>query len=460
VTWTSRVVGDQTINPFPSFLGYTLTDLFFFQDRLGFVSEDNIIMSEQGYYYNFFRTSCRTLIDTDRIDVGISGSKVVKVNHVNPFSQYLLLVTDRSQFVLRGQDVLSPRTVTIIPATEFTSLSTASPSVAGRSVFLADNVGGYGMIREFLQIDANEAFDAFDITSQVPEYIDGTIKFMSASTNHDVLSVITDDKSYIYTYKYTWSGNQRIVSSWMRWEFNDAEVWGISWIKDWLIVMLKRDGGLYLERMNPTSGLSDSGLSFLTRLDRKTTQASCTETYTAATNLTGITIPYIKDTGATMVLVDNAGVLHQEVSSVNTTTTLRYFRGDLSASTYTIGQLYTMTYDPGEPILKTRNQDGFAVVGSGPMKVRRGRIRYKNSRLINVSVTVDSRDTFNYEHTVPTVSGTTTNSVTLSSGEYEFPVMGQADLVDVSITNSTPYPSNLVSMSWGISYRPKETQFR
>jgi hypothetical protein len=161
-----------------------------------------------------------------------------------------------------------------------------------------------------------------------------------------------------------------------------------------------------------------------------------------------------------MVLVDNAGVLHQEVSSVNTTTTLRYFRGDLSASTYTIGQLYTMTYDPGEPILKTRNQDGFAVVGSGPMKVRRGRIRYKNSRLINVSVTVDSRDTFNYEHTVPTVSGTTTNSVTLSSGEYEFPVMGQADLVDVSITNSTPYPSNLVSMSWGISYRPKETQFR
>jgi hypothetical protein len=460
ITWDIRAVGDQSINPFPSFLGKTITDLFFFQDRLGFVSEDNIVMSEQGYYYNFFRTTNRNLIDTDRIDVAVSGTKVVKINHAVPFSQYLLLISDRSQHILRGQDVLSPRTVTIIPTTEFTSLQHAPPVASGRSVFLADQISAFGTVREYLQIDANEVFDAFDISNTVPAYISGTIKQMSASTNHDVLTLITDDKNYVYVYKYTWAGSQKIVSAWMRWEFNGGQIWGVSWIKDWLILMIKRDQGLYIERLNPTAGRTDSGLSFLTRLDRKATQAACSEAYSSVTNLTQITLPYAKDPSATIMLVDNTGQRHLEVITGSTTSTIRFFRGDFSATPYTIGQIYTMTYDPGEPILKSRTQDGYAVVASGPMKVRRGRLRYKDTRAIEVQVTVDSRETFTYNYEVPQTNYTLTNSIVLRDGEYEFPVMGQADTVSIQILNATAYPSNMVSMSYGIMYRPKEQAWR
>jgi hypothetical protein len=460
ITWTPRACGDKVSNPLPSFVDKTITDMFFFQDRLGFISEDNIVMSEQGYYYNFFRTTNRNLIDTDRIDVAVSGTKVVKINHAIPFSQYLMLVTDRAQYILRGQDVLSPRTVTIVPTTEFTSLQHAVPVAAGRSVFMADQISTFGIIREYLQIDANEVFDAFDITNAVPAYIAGTVKQMSVSTNHDVLTLVTDDKNYVYVYKYTWAGNQKIVSAWMRWEFNGGQVWGVSWIKDWLILLIKRDQGLYVERLNPTAGRSDSGLSFLTRLDRKVTQAVCTESYSPVTNLTQITLPYAKDPSATIMLVDNTGARHLEVITGSTSSTTRYFRGDFSAATYTIGQIYTMTYDPGEPILKTRTQDGYAVVSSGPMKVRRGRIRYKDTRAIEVQVTVDSRETFTYNYEVPATNYTLTNSIVLKDGEYEFPVMGQSDTVSIQILNATPYPTSMVSMSYGIMYRPKEQMWR
>jgi len=455
-SWTERTVGDETINPFPSILGKTISDMFFFQDRLGFVSEDNVVMSEQGYYYNLFRTSNRQLVDTDRIDVAVSGTKVAKINHAVPFSQYLLLVSDRSQYLLRGQDVLAPRTVTVVPTTDFVHLPYVTPVSSGRAVFLTEKLGSYSMIREFLQVDANEVFDAFDITGQIPAFIRGEIKQLSVSTNHDVLSIITDDKNYLYTYKYMWSGNQKSMAAWMRWDLN-GQIWGVSWIKDWLVVLVKRTNGIYVERLNPSSGRADGALDFLIRLDRRVAHTACT--FSSDPFYTTVTFPYVLDTGAVAVLVDSNGFAYEEVNPYGTnTSTVRTFRG--VHTSFTVGQRYTMTYNPGAPILKSRTNEGYAVVGSGPMKIRRGRIRYKDSRYFKVSVTVEGRSTYVSEFEVPVASNTNTNTVVLRDGEYEFAVMGQADDVTTVVTNNTPYPSNIVSMSWGIMYRPREQAWR
>ena len=456
ITWTPRTCGDKNINPFPSFEGKTITDMFFFQDRLGFVSEDNIIMSEQGNYYNFFRTTTRNLVDTDRIDVAVSGTKVAKINHAVPYSQYLLLVSDRSQYLLRGQDVLAPRTVTIVPTTDFVHLPYVTPVTSGRAVFLTEKLSSFSLIREFLQVDANEVFDAFDITTQVPSYVKGEIKQMSVSTNHDVLSIITDDKNYIYTYKYMWSGNQKSMSAWMRWDLN-GQIWGVSWIKDWLIVLVKRTNGIYVERLNPSSGRIDGSLDFLIRLDRKVAHTACT--FSSDAYYTTVIFPYVLDTGAAAVLVDSNGFSYEEVNPYGTnSSTTRTFRG--VHTSFTVGQSYTMTYDPGEPILKSRTNEGYAVAASGPMKIRRGRIRYKDSRYFKVTINIESRGNYDYEFIVPVATNTLTNTATIKDGEFEFPVMGQADLVSTIVTNNTPYPSNIVSMSWGMTYRPKEQAWR
>ena len=455
-SWTNRTVGDETINPFPSILGKTITDLFFFQDRLGFVSEDNVVMSEQGYYYNLFRTSNRQLIDTDRIDVAVSGTKVAKINHAIPFSQYLLLVSDRSQYLLRGQDVLAPRTVTVVPTTDFVHLTNVTPVSSGRAVFLTEKLGSSSLIREFLQVDANEVFDAFDVTGQIPSYIQGEIKQMTVSSNHDALALFTDDKTYVYIYKYVWSGNQKTMAAWMRWDLN-GQIWGVSWIKDWLVVLVKRTNGIYVERLNPSSGRTDGSAGFLIRLDRRVAHTACT--FTSDAYYTTVTFPYVLDTGAAAVLVDSSGFSYEEVNPYGTnSSTVRTFRG--VHTNFFVGQRYTMTYDPGEPIMKSRTNDGYAVVASGPMKIRRGRVRYKDSRFFNVAVSIDGRGTFNYEFVVPMATNTTTNSVVLKDGEYEFPVLGQADSVSTIITNNTPYPSNIVSMSWGVLYRAKEQAWR
>src|SRR5690606_5499314 len=43
--WSPRSVGDDDTNPMPSFIDGAINDVFFFRNRLGFLSGENVIMS-------------------------------------------------------------------------------------------------------------------------------------------------------------------------------------------------------------------------------------------------------------------------------------------------------------------------------------------------------------------------------------------------------------------------------
>ena len=115
VGYGQRNAGDNGTNPFPSFVGSTINDVFFFKNRLGFLTDSNVIFSEADEYFNFFRTTTQQLLDSAPIDVGLSHTKVAVLQYAKAFQEKLMLFSDSSQFVLRGADVLSPKTVAISP---------------------------------------------------------------------------------------------------------------------------------------------------------------------------------------------------------------------------------------------------------------------------------------------------------------------------------------------------------
>jgi hypothetical protein len=112
--YAARQAGDDFTNPFPSFTDRTINDVFFFKNRLGFVTDNAVIFSEADEYFNFFRTTTQQLLDSAPIDVGLSHTKVAILQHAIPFQEKLMLFSKQSQFVLRGADVLSPKTVHIL----------------------------------------------------------------------------------------------------------------------------------------------------------------------------------------------------------------------------------------------------------------------------------------------------------------------------------------------------------
>ena len=49
-SWVDRDVGDDTTNAHPSFVGHKIQEAFFHNNRLGFLSNDNVSMSQAAKY--------------------------------------------------------------------------------------------------------------------------------------------------------------------------------------------------------------------------------------------------------------------------------------------------------------------------------------------------------------------------------------------------------------------------
>lgn len=226
--WDHRKAGDTNTNPAPSFVGRTISDIFFHRNRLGLLSGENVIFSEAGSYFNFYRTTVRTLLDSDPIDVAVSQNEVSELKAALPIQDALLLFSELNQFTLTSSQLLTPAEVTIDQSTKFECDLTATPVSAGNSAFFATKGGNYAGVREYYTEGDTEIKDATLVTSHVPEYLKGTMRKMVASTNENMLVCLTTDNlKEAYIYKWYNQGSQRVQSAWSKWIF-DTDVVDIS----------------------------------------------------------------------------------------------------------------------------------------------------------------------------------------------------------------------------------------
>ena len=225
--WQERKAGDDNTNPAPSFVSGDqpsyISDIFFHRNRLGILSGENVIFSEAGNEFNFFRTTVRSLLDSDPIDVAVSQNEVSELKAAVPIQDNLLLFSNLNQFTLSASQLLTPAEVTVDQSTKYECDLTTSPVGAGNSVFFATKSGSYAGVREFFTRDDTEIKDAVDITSHVPEYLTGNIREFAASSNEDMLVALTSsNKKECYVYKWYNSTTERLQSSWSKWTFSKS----------------------------------------------------------------------------------------------------------------------------------------------------------------------------------------------------------------------------------------------
>ncbi len=310
-TWGERSVGDTDTNPDPSFVGEPIRNVFFFQDRLGFLAGEAVVLSESGQYFNFFRTSTINLLDAARIDVHAAHTKVSRLNHAVPLGEQLVLFSDQSQFVLRGEATLTPTTVSIAPTTEFENLAACPPQAVGRRIFFAADRGGSALIQELVDVSTNRpVFDAVEVTSQVPSYIPASPTSIASSPVEDVVAVLTSGETgSLFVYKYLVNGGERVQSAWSKFPLSGTgvEIVDAAFIRSDLHMVIKRGSEYSLERMSFEPNATDPDSDFEVALDRKISEADCSSVvYDSATDQTTFTIPYTVGSGATMQVVTRA----------------------------------------------------------------------------------------------------------------------------------------------------------
>ena len=277
VGWRSRSAGDDETNSFPSFVGSKINDVFFFKNRLGFLTDDAVVFSEADEYFNFFRTTTQSLLDSAPIDVGLSHTKVAVLQNALPFQEKLMLFSNGSQFVLRGADILSPKTVAISPVTEYDISDGVTPLALGPYIYFPFNRGQFEGMFEYFVDNNTEVFEAEEITSQVPKYIPTSIRRTAGSASESMVLVQdSTNQNTLYVYKYFWNGKEKIQSAWQKWVFAD-NITGFDFIDSTLYLILD---GKQLVQMPVENALTEEGLDYTLLLDSRI--SSSDNTYVSA----------------------------------------------------------------------------------------------------------------------------------------------------------------------------------
>lgn len=464
--WGERICGDEDSAPFPSFVGRPLNGLFFYRNRLSFLSGENVVMSEVGEFFNFFLTTVTTLVDSDVVDVAASHTKSSILHHAVTFSGGLLLFSDQSQFVLEHDTVLSNATVSIKPVTEFEASIKAAPVSSGKTVFFATDKGEWGGVREYITLpDNSDQNDASDITAHVPRYVRGNVSRLECSTNEDMLLVLSEEmRTSLWLYKYFWNGSEKIQSAWSRWDMC-GEVLSAAILNTGVYLIMQYGDGVYLEKMDITPGYKDEGETFEYCLDRKITERDVTlGAYDAINKTTAITLPYDIPAGYTPVVVTRTGGpeapgnLLRRVD-VTGPRTLTVEGPDAHGRKLFIGIPYESSYTFSTFAIREGDSKGNAVT-TGRLQLRRLTLNCSNTGFLHMHVTPKFRPTSTYTFTGRELGHGTNiiGAIPLYTGTINFPILSLNTQVEVKVGSDSFLPFALVNASWEGFYNTRNAR--
>lgn len=434
IEWEARAAGDEDSAPDPSFIGYRINDVFFYKNRLGLLSEENVILSEAGEYYRFYPSTVIQFLDTHPIDVAVTNDSISILQHAVPFNETLLLFSDRTQFIVAPADKLTAETIAVDVTTRFEASLQAKPVGAGKNIFFATRRGPFSSLREYYVDAEANVNDASDIASHCPEYIEGEIVMLSASPNEDVIVCVTDARpNSVYAYKFYWQGNEKVQSSWSRWDFS-APIAGMAFIDSQLTMVFSHQDGTTLETMFFADDGVDAaaGFNYEVCLDRKVFVE------------VGEPLPW---TTASMKAVDTSGAVYDAAAIAATLD-----GSGLATKAFVIGVPYHSYYEFSRLVLLDGDSRVAPLVGR--LQLRSMTLKYVDSGYFKFStqsgVGEVSTTTFNGRRL-----GASTNLlgvVPIDSGRFRTPVLGHAPDTRIWLETSSHLPAAFLSAEWEAVY--------
>ena len=457
-SWGLRVAGDVNSAPDPSFVGKKINDIFFHRNRLGFIADENVIMSRSGEFFHFFPETVTDALDTDPVDVASTSKKVSILRHAIPFDEDLLLFSDQTQFMLTGGTTLTAANVSINTSTEFETSTAVKPVGVGANVFFAFNKGSYTGIREFFVASDTDTKRADDITANVPKYIPKNVFKLATATNENILVALsseTADQNALYIYQHFVSDRRRLQSAWHKWTFGTSstdKILNIDFIENTLYIINERNSEVFLESIDISPAVVDTGATYLTYLDRKFQDDSTgvSSSYNAGTNQTTFTIPYSKTN--TMKVVGRVGgsnTAGQEIATVSQSGTSIVVSGDHTSSNLWFGEQYEFSFVFSQQFIQVADSAGSRIsVREGRLQIRNWNVSYNDTGYFTTEVVPVGRSTSTSSFTGTTTGSGALGTVNLEDGDFTFAVQSENDKLTITLKNNSHLPSNFINAAW------------
>ena len=250
-TWAKRLVGTEETNKWPSFDGETINEVAFLKNRLVLISDENVAMSQVDKFFNFFRSSTIDVLDSDRIDVALSGNKTSSLHSAFTWNKTLLTWSELGQFTVNGEPFLSPNTVRREATTAYVNTRKVKPVTSERAVYFLTEGNEFCQLWDYKPTseDAMSA-EGNRLSVNVPRFMPGTPRGLLAISDPEVVLVLTStDPEKLYVFSHLIQDQQRVMGGWHEWSFAGVtQILGIGSIDNEVSLVIERDdGSVHLE---------------------------------------------------------------------------------------------------------------------------------------------------------------------------------------------------------------------
>ena len=454
VDWAARGAGDTESNEVPSFVGEQLRDIFWTQNRLGFLSQTEAVLSESGEPYNFWRTTVLSLPDSDPIDVTVADLEGDVLNHAVPFDDRLVLLSRTGQAVLFGDPVLTPSTVQAPVLSSYRCFTDVPAVLDGRSLFFGYSSGQFAQIREYIPSEQERGFVDALVTTGVPKLIPSSVRRLERASVDQQLAVLTeDDPNEMFVYQYLRQSGELLQASWSRWRFSGPIV-DIAYLDDEMMLLVVRDGSTYLERIKLGLGRTENVGDPVVRLDRRA--QTTLGTYDRATDLTTFVAPYSFEAEAPMRLVTFESPelpYGSEIVPIETTgaTGVLKVAGNLGGQRLLVGETYESSLTLSRPYYKQEARRGSYSILGASQTVRQLIVQLTNTGYLRAEVSYVASDPASQEFGVNRLDVANLEALeAIREGEMNIGIHANVEEFTVKLINDSAAPSTITSGAWDI----------
>jgi hypothetical protein len=453
IDWAIRDAGDDESNEVPSFIGESIRDIYWHQNRLGFLAQNSVILSESGEQFNFWRTTVLSLPDSDPIDIDAADLDGDVLNHAVAFNDRLIVFSREAQAAVFGQPVLSPSSVSAPVISRYRSFTNVDPVLSGQSLFFGYSSGQYSQFREYIPTQQQDQFIDTIITAAAPKLIPSDVRRLTkASVDQQLAVLVESDRSAVYLYQYYRQGQDLLQASWTRWSFT-GDIVDISFVQDRMVLAMVRDGDTYLETMQLGVGRTESTGEAVSRLDRRT--VSLVGTYDRGTDETEFVLPYSFDDAAPMTLTAvgggdyPAGSEFVPSSTVGASSILRV-NGDVEAQAMVAGETYNSFLELSRPYMKQDADRGASQILGSAQTVRGLHVALTNTAYLRAEISYVGSPGAAEEYLTDLLDVGNLEPGLTREGELRVGIHARVDEFSVKLINDTAAPSTITSGAWDI----------
>ena len=464
VAWEGAQVGNTDpdgTNPQASFVGKTINKMVFFRNRLVMLSDENVIMSRPGNFFNFWAKTAQTFSNVDPIDLSCSSTYPAIVFDAIQVNTGLVIFTKNQQFMLTtDSDVLNPNTAKINRLSSYNFNHKTNPVNLGTTIGFLDNANKYSRFFEMSQIRREGEPDVVEQSKVVSQLFEKDLKIISNSRENGLILFSEEDTSTLYGYRYFVSGNERILQAWFQWTVTGTVQYHCM-LDDALYVVVRNNNKdqllKYSIKLDDNGHFVTAGEDYPIHLDHCTSVTTGGGTYNSTTNKTTFAKPTGFESSNDIAAYDtDSGTNLGRFADVTINGSNLEITGNWSGETFLIGYQFEMqvelpkiffTYRAGNATRRDTRSDlivhrvkfNFGQVGFYNMEVNR-----IGKPLFTQEVESTPADAYNANNVgfVPDVTGVV-------------PCYERNKNLIITVKSKHPSPATIVSYQWEGKYTNK-----